>query len=563
MKMLGLSCYFHDAAAALIVDGTVVAAAEEERFTRVKHDSRFPERAIAFCLEHAGIAAADLDAVVFYEKPLTKFERMVTTARRHTPESWPEFSTRLIRQRHEGADLENQLRTGIGYEGPVWYTEHHVAHAASAFFCSPFEKAAVVTIDGVGEWATTTIGLGEGASYGVLAELHYPVSLGLFYSAMTAYLGFEVNSDEYKVMGLASYGRPAFVNELDHVLRVTAQDEIVMDMDFFTYQSSTTGMFSSKLEALLGPAHEPGVPATQRQMDIAASVQAKLEQAVAALLRTAYLKTGVTNLCLAGGVALNGVANWRCFQSSPFTNIFIPPAAGDSGGAIGAALYAYYATTGTRTVGDPFSPYLGPAFDTAAVKSAILTAGLPYRQLPEDELLAEVAAHIKNDQIVGWFQGRMEIGQRALGARSILANATNGEMKDIINSCVKFREEFRPFAPAVAAERAQEFFALDGQESPYMTMVPYAQPGASDQVPAVVHVDNTGRVQTVSADLNPRFHALLTHVEREVGVPVVLNTSFNVKGEPIVCTPTDAIRCFLNTDIDILALDNFIVSKEA
>lgn len=562
MKILGLSCYFHDAAAALVVDGRVVAAAEEERFTRVKHDSRFPSQAIEFCLSHAGLSASDLDAVVFYEKPLTKFERLVATARTVTPESWDDLAQRLARQQRDGLGLEQRLRE-IGFEGPVWYTEHHVAHAASAFYCSPFERAAVVTIDGVGEWATTTIGIGEGAAYRVLRELHYPVSLGLFYSAMTAYLGFEVNSDEYKVMGLASYGQPTFVGELDRVLSVSANDEIVMDMDFFTYQSSTTQMFSSQLESLLGPAHPAGKPAGQREMDIAASVQVKLEQAYAALLRTAYAVTGETNLCLAGGVALNGVANWRCFTASPFKHVFIPPSAGDSGGAIGAALYAYHTATGDRVISEPFSPYLGPSFEDDEVKRAIAAAGLSYREYESDQFFAEVANHIKDDQIVGWFQGRMEIGPRALGSRSILANATNGEMKDIINSCVKFREEFRPFAPAVIRERAEEFFALDGQDSPYMVLVPQAQPGAASRIPAVVHVDNTGRVQTVDAGMNPRFHALLSHVERTVGVPVLLNTSFNVKGEPIVCTPTDAIRCFLNTDIDVLAVNNCIVSKEA
>lgn len=562
MKTLGLSCYFHDAAAALVVDGAVVAAAEEERFTRVKHDSRFPERAVDFCLDHAGLTAGDLDAVVFYEKPLTKFQRMVGVARRHEPESWPAFATKLVRQRHESGALEERLRSELGYAGPIWYTEHHVAHGASAFYCSPFDRAAVVTIDGVGERATTTIGLGEGAHYRVLAELEYPVSLGLFYSAMTAYLGFAVNSDEYKVMGLASYGQPRFLAELDRVLHVGEDDLIAVDMSYFTYHVSDTRMYSPKLEALLGPAHPPGVTAGQRERDIAASVQAKLEQALSALLRTAHQRTGETNLCLAGGVALNGVANWRCFQSSPFEQVFIPPAAGDSGGAIGAALFAHYTTTGQRVTGGRFSPYQGPAYSDGQIRSALGTAGLSYRELGDDELLTEVAGHIKDDRIVGWFQGRMEIGPRALGARSILANPTNGGMKDIINSCVKFREDFRPFAPAVLAGRADEFFEMNGQDSPYMLLVPNARPGAADRIPAVVHVDNTGRVQTVSDDLNPRFHALLTRVDEVVGVPVLLNTSFNVKGEPIVCSPTDAVRCFLNTDIDVLALNNFVVTKE-
>lgn len=561
MNVLGLSCYYHDAAAALVVDGHVVAAAEEERFTRVKHDARFPRHAIDFCLAHAGLTAADVDAVVFYEKPLTKLQRMVRTARAHAPESWDSFTRRAVRHRHESLSLEATVRAA-GFTAPVWYTEHHVAHGASAFYCSPFEEAAVVTLDGVGELAATTIGAGRGAVYDILAEQHYPHSLGLFYSAMTAFLGFAVNSDEYKVMGLASYGRPRFVDALDEVIRVSDDGAVTLDLDYFTFHTSDERMYSPKLEALLGPAPPVGAAAGQREMDLAASVQATLERAVLAVLREAHARTGLSRVCLAGGVALNGVANWRAFTASPFTDIFVPPCAGDDGGAIGAALYGYHTHTGRRTPVHRFSPYQGPAFTNAETRMALELAGLTYRALDDASVAREAAAAIADDRIVGWFQGRMEVGPRALGARSILANPRRADMKDTINACVKFREDFRPFAPAVLADRAADYFALDGHEAPYMVLVPDAVEGAAEQIPAVVHVDNTARVQTVTPDLNPGFHSLLKALDEATGVPVVLNTSFNVKGEPIVCTPADAIRCFLNTDIDVLAINNCLVTKE-
>ncbi len=563
MKILGFSCYYHDSAAALIVDGQVVAAAEEERFTRRKHDNRFPEHAIAYCLEAGGIAAAELDGVAFYEKPLAKFHRVVRNARQFAPEDYAAFTSRVTRLRHEGLIVEERFRTEVGYGGPFWYVEHHASHGAGAFFCSPFERAAVLTVDGVGEFATTTIARGSGHRYEILAEIQYPHSLGLFYSTITAFLGFEVNSDEYKVMGLASYGKPTFMNEMDDLIEVREDGSFRLNLEYFRYQHSDAAMHSAALERLLGPAHPHGAPATDREMNIAASAQLKLEQAMDRLLSAAHARTGETNLCLAGGVALNGVANWRAFRQSPFTELFIHPASGDSGGAIGAALYAYHQQPGAADVrATPFSPYQGPAFADADIERAANAHGLSFRHLDGDSFLREIAGRIADDQIVGWFQGRMEVGPRALGSRSILANPTNAGMKDHINACVKFREEFRPFAPAVVEERADEFFVLDGHSAPYMLLVPDARPGAAERIPAVVHVDNTGRVQTVSPALNPRFHALLDRLAEVNGVPVVLNTSFNVKGEPIVCTPTDAIRCFLNTDIDVLAMNDYIIEKE-
>jgi carbamoyltransferase len=562
MKILGLSCYYHDAAAALVVDGQVVAAAEEERFTRVKHDNRFPAESIRFCLEQAGISVHDLDGVAFYEKPLSKFHRMARTAQAFPPARVDGYTDRLVRLRHEGLEIERHFRDAFVYDGPFWFVEHHVSHAASAFFCSPFERATVVTIDGVGELATTTIARGDGHRLETLCEIHYPHSLGLFYGAITAFLGFEVNSDEYKVMGLASYGTPAFMNEMDRLLEVKDDGSFALDLDYFAFYADDRIMYSPKFRELFGEPHPPGATAGQRQMNIAASAQRKLEQAVHALLAEAHRRTGESNLCLAGGVALNGVANWRGFQESPFTDLFVQPAAGDSGGAIGAALYACHERQAARQIRTlPFSPYLGPGFEEEDIVRALKAHGLAYTRMDDDALVEAVAERVAGDQIVGWFQGRMEVGPRALGGRSILANPANASMKDTINACVKFREEFRPFAPAVLEERAEEFFELDGHAAPYMLLVTDAKPGAAERIPAVVHVDNTARVQTVSAANHPRFHALLSALDRATGTPVVLNTSFNVKGEPIVCTPTDAIRCFLNTDLDVLALDNYLVEK--
>jgi carbamoyltransferase len=562
MRILGISCYFHDAAAALVVDGRVVASVEEERLSRVKHDSRFPSRAIRYCLEAGGLAAGDLDGVAFYEKPLSKFHRLVRTARQHAPTDVEDFGSRLARVRHESLEVDATFRREFGYTGPFWYVEHHVSHGASAFFCSPFDRAAIVTLDGVGEFATTTIGRGNGHGCDILAEIDYPHSLGLFYGAITAFLGFAVNSDEYKVMGLASYGRPAYLDQMDRLLKVRGDGSFELDLDYFAFHTDDNRMFSDAFVRLLGEPSAPGATATRREMDIAASAQAKLEEAFLAILQQAHRVTNESNLCLAGGVALNGVANWRAFQASPFVDLFIQPAAGDAGGAIGAALYAYHQQPGARLDRDRvFSPYLGPAYSDGDIETALEASGLAFSRLSDDDLVRDVAQRLAGDQIVGWFQGRMEAGPRALGARSILGNPANPDMKDHINACVKFREEFRPFAPAVLEERADEFFVLDGHSTPYMLLVPEARPGAAARIPAVVHVDNTGRVQTVSRDVNPRFHELLSALDAATGIPVVLNTSFNVKGEPIVCSPADAVRCFLNTDIDALAIGNYIVEK--
>jgi carbamoyltransferase len=562
MKVLGISCYYHDSAAALIADGEVVAAAEEERFSRKKHDFDFPKNSISFCLEWAGMNSDSLDAVVFYEKPLTKFHRMVHNAALFEPDSWKSFAHRLIRHRQEGIAVEPVFRRVFGYTGRFLFSEHHLSHGASSFFCSPFNRAAVVTIDGVGEMAATTIGRAEGPKYEILSELHYPNSLGLFYSAMTAFLGFEVNNDEYTVMGLAAYGQPRFMQELGNVLHVEPDGRIRNNLEYFNYHRSDRRMFAPAMELLLGPARVPGAETTQRHMDLAASVQSKLEEALSSILERAYRETKETNLCLAGGVALNGVANWRSFRSSPFQRIFVQPAAGDSGGAIGAALQAYYQITGEeKSHFSMFSPYLGPEYSDTDISEALRAHGSQYRRLEDDELFRFTAQKLADSQVVGWFQGRMEFGPRALGSRSILANPADPGMKDHINSCIKFREEFRPFAPAVPEEDADDFFDLHGHSSPYMLLVPEAKTTAKKRIPAVIHVDNTARVQTVSSVISPRFHRLLGTFAEISGIPVVLNTSFNVKGEPIVCSPVDAIRCFSNTNIDVLVMNNYVMEK--
>jgi carbamoyltransferase len=562
MKILGISCYYHDSAAALVDGDKVIAAVEEERFTRIKHDFGFPEKSINFCLNYAGISAAELDAVVFYEKPLSKFHRMIRSAREFTPESWEGFSSKAIRHCHVELEIENCFREVFRYDNEFLYSEHHLSHGASAYYCSPFNRAAVLTVDGVGEHATATIGKGGGAKYEILQELHYPVSLGLFYSALTAFLGFSVNNDEYKVMGLASYGKPRFKSQLDELIHSGPDGSIVMNLDYFCYFKSEVKMYTEKLEELLGPPRIPGRKPGSREADLAASVQAKLEELYLALLNKAHEATGEKNICLAGGVALNGVANWKCFNESAFERIFVQPAAGDSGGAIGAALAAYYRKTGVRNAAETeFTPFLGPEYSDAEIKNALDAAGLKYKKYDIDDLISETARHIAGNKIAGWFQGRMEIGPRALGCRSIIANPAGRGMKDHINLSVKFREEFRPFAPSVVEEKAEEYFELNGHSSPYMLLVPQARRGVDEIIPAVVHVDNSARVQTVSKSMNLMYHRLISAVGDITGVPVVLNTSFNIKSEPIVCTPAQAVTCFLNTGIDVLAIGNYIAEK--
>ncbi|MFI5350714.1 MAG: carbamoyltransferase [Elusimicrobiota bacterium] len=572
MRILGLSFDYHDAAAALVVDGVPVAAASEERFTRVKHDRRLPESAARWCLERTGLAAGDLDAVVFYEKPFRKLSRILAG----TLDTFPS-SARMFR-RAAGAWLDERLWVGPRIErafglppGKVLYCEHHLSHAASAFFPSPFDEAAVLTIDGVGEWATASLGRGRRAAGGgweltLDAEMRYPHSLGLLYSAFTAYLGFEVNEGEYKVMGLAPYGRPRFADEIRRMVQPFGDGSFRLDLDWFAFHRDPTRAFARRFEDAFGPARSPdaGDPAEDpRFCDVAASVQLVCEELVLAMAAEAHRRTGSKNLCLSGGVALNAVANARLMRESPFERVWIQPAAGDAGGALGAALYAAHALREAPRW-ELRRADLGPEHAPAAAAAALRRAGLDYEDIGgEDALCARVAGMLAEGSVVGWHQGRSEWGPRALGQRSILADPRPAAMKRTLNEKIKFRELFRPFAPSVAAESADEWFDLgEGPgRDPYRFMLATApvRPERRERLAAVTHVDGSARVQTVEAADNPLYHRLISCFGAATGVPVVLDTSFNLKGEPIVETPEDAISTFLASGMDALVLGSFLV----
>ncbi len=561
MNVLGISCYYHDAAAALVRNGIVVAAGEEERFTRRKHDRSFPARSARFCLEFSGLKASELDLVVFYEKPLRKLQRSLQVAAAGGGQS-SEAAKRLVQHFvHRTAALPQLLEDTIGYRGELQYCEHHLSHAASCFYASPFEEAAILTVDGVGEWATTGQFVGRGSLIESVREIHYPQSLGMFYAALTAYLGFEVNEGEYKVMGLASYGRPTYADRMEKLIALNLDGSFSIDLSYFDFVHSLERMFSPKLVDLLGPARLPDEPVEQRHMDIAASAQKRIEESLICLVHSLRDVSESRNLCMAGGVAHNVVANSAIQRADLFDRIFIQPASGDNGAAVGAALEGYW-----RAVEVPRKPYphydtcLGPSFDDAAVAKVLQARRLSFQQMTPSDLCREVAKLVHDDLIVGWFQGRMEFGPRALGHRSILGNACNPDTKDILNLRVKLREEFRPFAPIVTEEAVHRYFDQP-VASPYMLYAPRVKAGMEKLVPAGTHVDGTARVQTVSHQHEPLFHRLLTEFEALTGVPVMINTSFNVKGEPIVCTPEDAVNCFLRTDIDYLAIGNFLVEK--
>jgi carbamoyltransferase len=558
--VLGISCHYHDAAAAIVRHGEVIAAAEQERFSRRKHDSRFPIDAAFFCLQHAKLKINNVDVVAFYERPLLKFDRVLRCGRRWRDRSGALVHRQLAASLHERLALEEIVRVRLNYTGPVMFFDHHLSHAASAFFASPFDEAAILTVDGVGEWATTAEYIGSGQNIRPLREIHYPDSLGLLYSTLTAFLGFKVNNDEYKVMGLAGFGRPRMRDKVERLIRLFPDGSYRLNLEYFSFMFDDDRMFSHDLVELLGPPRVDGEPITPFHQDLAASLQAVLEDALIGMARTLYESAEQSrNLCLAGGVALNGVANWRLYADTPFEAVWVQPAAGDSGGAVGAALMASYAG-GARREPRRFSAMLGPKFSNTEIEIVLRQEGVTYEWYLEEELLARTAELILKDRIIGWFQGRMEFGPRALGCRSILANACNPDMQNILNRRVKFREDFRPFAPAVLAENADEFFDVPF-ESPYMLFVNPVREDKRTVIPSVIHVDGTARVQTVARDDNPRFYRLLQEVERRCGVPVVINTSFNIRGEPIVCSPRDAVRCFLKTDIDFLMIGDFIVEK--
>jgi carbamoyltransferase len=591
MRILGISAFYHDAAAALIVNGRIVAAAQEERFTRRKHDPTFPRHAVAYCLAEAGVKLDELDQVVFYDKPFLKFERLVETYVAMAPRGFGSFKTSLplwLREKlFQKNLLSNELENNLGGfdKSRLLFSEHHLSHAASAFYPSPFENAVVLTMDGVGEWATTSAAVGKGNHLAIFQEIHFPHSLGLLYSAATYYVGFKVNSGEYKMMGLAPYGEPKFSNLiLDHLIDLKPDGSFRLDMSYFDYCTGAT-MINNRFAELFGePVRKPDQLLTQFHMDVAASIQAVLEEALLRLTRSLAKQTGSRNLCLAGGVALNCVANGKILRDRHFDNLWIQPAAGDAGGAIGAALAAYYLFNNSSRKpehGDGMSgSYLGPSFAQDEVERRLSAAGARFVVTSQDEMIEITARGLAEQKAVGWFQGRMEFGPRALGARSILADPRSPSMQKTLNLKVKYRESFRPFAPAILREDVSEWFDHDS-DSPYMLMVSEVREDkrrqmtpderqlfgidllniARSQIPAVTHVDYSARIQTVHRQTNPLFHALLSRFKSQTGCPLLVNTSFNVRGEPIVCTPEDAFRCFMGNELDMLVVGNCVLHK--
>ncbi|MHC4342559.1 MAG: carbamoyltransferase family protein [Planctomycetota bacterium] len=587
MKILGVSAFYHDSAAALVVGGEIVAAAQEERFTRKKHDYRFPKQAAEYCLREGGIATDELDSVVFYDKPVLKFDRLLETYASFAPFGIRSFLMAMPLWLKQKLHIPRIIRDEIGFEGQVLFTEHHASHAASAFYPSPFERAAILTIDGVGEWATTTLGIGEGRNLRLLREIRFPHSLGLLYSAFTYYTGFRVNSGEYKVMGLAPYGEPRFVDRIhDHLIDLREDGSFRLDLRYFNYCAGLT-MTSERFHRLFdGPPRKPETPVAQREMDLARSIQVVIEEAMLRMARSAHELTGSENLCLAGGVALNCVGNGKLYREGPFRSIWVQPAAGDAGGALGAALmtwHKYYDKPRVPAAGDSQrGSYLGPSHSDSEIADFLEKRRAPGRGIErEPELIEHVAELLERGKVVGWFQGRMEFGPRALGSRSILGDARSPEMQRTMNLKIKYRESFRPFAPIVLRERVGEWFDHDG-DSPYMLLVasvredrraPVSKSDAAkrglellgvkrSEIPAVTHVDFSARLQTVHDETNPRLARLLRAFEARTGCPVLVNTSFNVRGEPIVCTPEDAYLCFMRTEMDVLVLGNRILLKE-
>lgn len=565
MRVLGTSFYYHDAAAVLIEGGKLVAAAEEERFSRRKHDSGFPENAIRYCLEAGGIAPKDLDAVAFYEKPLVKFDRILQMSLA----TWPRGIRTFVRAMPVwlGSRLKsgNTLLAALpGFEKEIFYVPHHVSHAASAFLVSPFEKAAILVADGVGEWATTSVGYGEGGAVTLEKEIRFPHSLGLLYSAITAYLGFRVNDAEWKVMGLAPYGKPVYLEPLRKLVHVAPDGSFQLDMNYFDHHWSHERIANERLARLLGrPQRKTEEPLTEFHNDVARSVQALLEEILLSIGRHLRSLHDTENLCLAGGVALNSVANRRLLAEAGFKRIFVQPAAGDAGGALGCGFFASHSLLGEPRRFAMDRADWGPSFSDDEIERDLKRLGAPYEKLSDADLVERTARLILENRVVGWFQGRMEFGPRALGCRSILGNATNPQMKDILNAKIKFREAFRPFAPSVPAESAADYFEMDGiGESPFMLLVVPVREGKKGVIPAVTHADGTGRVQTLTEAANGRFYRLAKRVGEISGVPVIVNTSFNIRGEPIVCTPLDAVRCFEKTGMDALILGNCLLNRK-
>ncbi len=595
MYILGISAFYHDSAACLLKDGEIIAAAQEERFTRKKHDADFPHHAIQYCLKETGIVAKDLNNVVFYEKPFVKFERLLETYLAFAPKGFTSFAKampvwikdKLFQKSVLIKKLKSTLGESVDYRELLLFSEHHLSHAASAYYPSPFDRAAVLTIDGVGEWTTTSLAIGKGGDLKVMKEIHFPHSLGLLYSAFTYYTGFKVNSGEYKVMGLAPYGEPRYADLIrEKLITVSDDGSFQLDMSYFDYPTGLK-MTNKKFDALFdGPPRTSENELTQREMDLAASVQKVTEDIVLELARGIAKETGERNLCLAGGVALNCVANGKLLREKIFDNIWIQPAAGDAGGALGAALSTWYLhynkeRSSSKERDAMKGAYLGPVFTDAEIKTELTACDASFTKLSESGMIEAVASALANEKVVGWMQGRMEFGPRALGGRSIIADPRSPVMQKQLNLKVKYRESFRPFAPSVLSEDVGEWFEYVS-DSPYMLLVADVRNDkrramSADEkalfgidklnvprssVPAITHVDYSARVQTVHADTNPKYHAVISKFKEKTGCPIVVNTSFNVRGEPIICTPTDAFKCFMGTEMDVLAVGNYILYKE-
>jgi carbamoyltransferase len=591
MDILGISCYFHDAAAVLLRDGELVAAAEEERFSRVKHDYNFPQQAIDFCLRTGGITGRDLDYVAYFEKPLLKFERLLLSSLQAFPRSYRTFCEAMITWLGDKLWIKDKIQRRIGIDpSKILFSEHHLSHAASAFCCSPFDEAAVLTVDGVGEWTTASQGIGRGSEVKLLSEIRFPHSLGLLYSAFTAFLGFEVNEGEYKVMGMAPFGAPRYVDKVHKLIRVSEDGGFELDMDYFSFHYSPSKTYNRKFETLFGESRHPKIPfftpasgfpsyfgakperfdelgrQNQYYADVAASIQAVTEEVLLKMARHLQKETGLKRLCMAGGVALNSVANGRILRETPFEEIYIQPSAGDGGGALGAALYAWHTVLGKPRKFVMEHAYWGEEHSPEAVADFLRESAIAHERFEDDEkLMDRVVGALQDGKVVGWMQGRFEWGPRALGNRSILADPRRAEMKDIVNTKIKFREPYRPFAPSVLVERAGDFFELPDAARHYparfMLYVTNVKPPMREKIPAVTHVDGSARLQTVDAALAPRYYRLIQRFGEATGAPVLLNTSFNLKGEPIVNTPAEAFNTFSRSEMDLLVLGNCVVGK--
>ncbi len=560
MYILGISCFYHDAAAALLKDGVIVAAVAEERFARQKHCLDFPCHAVKFCLDCAGITADQLDYVGFYEKPLLKFERILLSHIHTFPYSFRSFLYAIPLWLRQKLWIKSIIQKELKFSGEVLFVEHHLAHAASAFLVSPFKEAAILTVDGTGEWATTACGYGSDSEVKLIKEIHFPHSLGLLYSAVTAYLGFKVNNGEGKVMGLAAYGKPKYYDKFRKLIEIKEDGSFRLDLSYFAYHYRLE-MFNRRFRELFGEPRSPETEITQRDVDLAATLQTILEESVIKISKHLYQTTRMRRLCIAGGVGLNSVANGRILAETPFEEIFIQPGAGDDGTSIGVAAYIYSSLLKNGRKYIMKDAYLGPSYSTDEVREFLQGKGATFQIYSTSELIEEVAELLSRGKIVGWFQGRMEFGPRALGARSILADPRNPKMKDILNEKVKHRESFRPYAPSVILEEAKEYFELDCP-SPFMLLVARVREDKRKIIPAVTHVDGTARIQTVSREENSLYYDLIQRFKDITGVPLIINTSFNVRGEPIVCSPEDAYQCFLKTEMDCLVMENFLIKKQ-